>query len=239
MATGTVKWFNESKGYGFITPDEKGEDLFAHFSAIKMDGFKTLKEGQRVSFEITTGPKGKQASNIMPLNPPRQQRPAAAGLFVFWPQLGSATPMSISLQDIRAAAAALNGNIVATPVPAFAHAVRDHRRPIVLKFENQQFTASFKERGALNKLLSLHPRAAFARRDRRIGRQPRARRRLSCQAAWHPGRHRHAALHAGSEGRSHARLRCGGHPAWRVVRRGQERMRACWRRAGVSRGSSL
>jgi CspA family cold shock protein len=64
MATGTVKWFNESKGYGFITPDEKGEDLFAHFSAIKMDGFKTLKEGQRVSFEVTTGPKGKQASNI-------------------------------------------------------------------------------------------------------------------------------------------------------------------------------
>jgi CspA family cold shock protein len=65
MATGTVKWYNESKGYGFITPDEKCEDLFAHFSAIKMDGFKTLKEGQRVSFEITTGPKGKQASNIM------------------------------------------------------------------------------------------------------------------------------------------------------------------------------
>jgi CspA family cold shock protein len=64
MATGTVKWFNESKGYGFITPDDKGEDLFAHFSAIKMDGFKTLKEGQRVSFEVTTGPKGKQASNI-------------------------------------------------------------------------------------------------------------------------------------------------------------------------------
>ena len=66
MATGTVKWFNESKGYGFITPDEKGEDVFAHFSAINMDGFKTLKEGQRVSFEITSGPKGKQASNIMP-----------------------------------------------------------------------------------------------------------------------------------------------------------------------------
>jgi CspA family cold shock protein len=64
MATGTVKWFNESKGYGFITPDEKGEDLLAHFSAIKMDGFKTLKEGQRVSFEVTTGPKGKQASDI-------------------------------------------------------------------------------------------------------------------------------------------------------------------------------
>ena len=66
MATGTVKWFNESKGFGFITPDEKGEDLFAHFSSIKMNGFKTLKEGQRVSFEVTTGPKGKQASNIQP-----------------------------------------------------------------------------------------------------------------------------------------------------------------------------
>ena len=65
MATGTVKWFNESKGYGFITPDEKGEDLFAHFSAIKMDGFKTLKEDQRVSFEVTTDPKSKQTSNII------------------------------------------------------------------------------------------------------------------------------------------------------------------------------
>jgi CspA family cold shock protein len=64
MATGTVKWFNDSKGYGFITPDEGGDDLFAHFSAITMGGFKTLKEGQKVSFEVTTGPKGKQASNI-------------------------------------------------------------------------------------------------------------------------------------------------------------------------------
>jgi len=64
MATGTVKWFNDSKGYGFITPDDKSEDLFAHFSAIQMGGFKTLKEGQKVSFEVTQGPKGKQASNI-------------------------------------------------------------------------------------------------------------------------------------------------------------------------------
>src|SRR5690242_4168141 len=64
MATGTVKWFNDSKGYGFITPDDGGEDLFAHFSAINMSGFKTLKEGQKVSFEVTQGPKGKQASNI-------------------------------------------------------------------------------------------------------------------------------------------------------------------------------
>lgn len=64
MATGTVKWFNDAKGYGFITPDDGGEDLFAHFSAIQMNGFKTLKEGQKVQFELTQGPKGKQASNI-------------------------------------------------------------------------------------------------------------------------------------------------------------------------------
>lgn len=64
MAIGTVKWFNDSKGFGFITPDGGGDDLFAHFSAIQSQGFKTLQEGQRVSFDITTGPKGKQASNI-------------------------------------------------------------------------------------------------------------------------------------------------------------------------------
>jgi CspA family cold shock protein len=66
MATGTVKWFNDAKGFGFITPDEGGEDLFAHFSAIQSNGFKSLQENQRVSFEVTTGPKGKQASNIQP-----------------------------------------------------------------------------------------------------------------------------------------------------------------------------
>ena len=64
MATGTLKWFNESKGFGFITPEDGGKDLFAHFSAIQNQGFKTLAEGQRVSFEVTTGPKGLQASNI-------------------------------------------------------------------------------------------------------------------------------------------------------------------------------
>jgi len=59
-----VKWFNDSKGFGFITPDGGGEDLFAHFSEINMQGFKTLKEGQKVSFEIVDGKKGKQAAKI-------------------------------------------------------------------------------------------------------------------------------------------------------------------------------
>ncbi|SFE42687.1 cold-shock protein [Nitrosomonas sp. Nm166] len=66
MATGIVKWFNDSKGFGFITPDGGGEDLFAHFSAISSGGYKSLREGQRVTFDVTTGPKGKQASNIVP-----------------------------------------------------------------------------------------------------------------------------------------------------------------------------
>jgi cold shock protein len=64
MAIGTVKWFNSSKGFGFITPDGGGEDVFAHFSAIQAQGFKTLAENQRVSFDVTSGPKGKQAANI-------------------------------------------------------------------------------------------------------------------------------------------------------------------------------
>ena len=65
MAFGKVKWFNDAKGFGFITPDGGGEDLFAHFSAINSSGFKTLKENQAVTFDIVQGPKGKQASNIV------------------------------------------------------------------------------------------------------------------------------------------------------------------------------
>jgi CspA family cold shock protein len=65
--TGTVKWFDEPKGFGFIKPDNGGSDLFAHFSEIKGGGFKTLAENQRVEFEITQGRKGPQASSIRPL----------------------------------------------------------------------------------------------------------------------------------------------------------------------------
>ena len=64
MAEGIVKWFNDSKGFGVITPDDGRDDVFAHFSAIVEEGYKSLKEGDRVSFEVTDGPKGKQASNI-------------------------------------------------------------------------------------------------------------------------------------------------------------------------------
>ena len=64
MATGTVKWFNESKGFGFITPADGGKDIFVHFSAIVGDGFRTLAEGQEVTFESEMGPKGPQATNV-------------------------------------------------------------------------------------------------------------------------------------------------------------------------------
>ena len=64
MVTGKVKWFNDAKGFGFITPDNGGKDIFAHFSQINSSGFKSLQEGQSVSFEVTMGQKGEQASNI-------------------------------------------------------------------------------------------------------------------------------------------------------------------------------
>ena len=67
MATGIVKWFSDEKGFGFIAPDGGGKDLFAHFTAIQGSGFKTLKENQKVSFEIAQGPKGPQAQNIKPV----------------------------------------------------------------------------------------------------------------------------------------------------------------------------
>ena len=77
MAVGTVKWFNDAKGFGFIQPDDGGDDVFAHFSAIQMEGFRTLRQGGRVSFELAQGPKGLMAQAIRPLDAPAGAEPSA------------------------------------------------------------------------------------------------------------------------------------------------------------------
>jgi cold shock protein len=81
MLQGTVKWFNDAKGFGFIEPDDGSGDVFAHFSAVQMEGFKTLKQGSRVSYDVVQGPKGNLAQNIQPLEvstPTEQERTAQA-----------------------------------------------------------------------------------------------------------------------------------------------------------------
>lgn len=75
MPTGTVKWFNDAKGFGFIEPDGGGDDVFAHFSAIQMEGFRTLKQGSKVQFELVQGPKGQLAQNIAPAGAAEIQAP--------------------------------------------------------------------------------------------------------------------------------------------------------------------
>jgi cold shock protein len=76
MALGTVKWFNDAKGFGFIQPEQGGADVFAHFSAIQMEGFRTLRQGARVDFELVQGPKGQLAQNIRPVE---RARPSHSG----------------------------------------------------------------------------------------------------------------------------------------------------------------
>jgi CspA family cold shock protein len=81
MAQGTVKWFNDAKGFGFIEPEGGGDDVFAHFSAVQMDGFRTLKQGGRVSYELVQGPKGSLAQNIRPVSADMaSEAPAAAAV---------------------------------------------------------------------------------------------------------------------------------------------------------------
>lgn len=78
MTIGNVKWFNDAKGFGFIEPEGGGADVFAHFSAIEMEGFRTLKQGARVSYELVQGPKGDLAQHIRPLDPQPADRAAQA-----------------------------------------------------------------------------------------------------------------------------------------------------------------
>ncbi len=79
MATGIVKWFSDAKGFGFIEPEGGGSDVFAHFSAVQMDGFRTLRQGSRVRFDLVPGPKGDQAQNIRPLVGAEAAQAAATG----------------------------------------------------------------------------------------------------------------------------------------------------------------
>lgn len=78
MANGTVKWFNDAKGFGFIEPEGGGADVFAHFSAVQMDGFRTLKQGSKVTYDLVQGPKGDLAQNIRPLEVAARSRDASA-----------------------------------------------------------------------------------------------------------------------------------------------------------------
>lgn len=91
MALGTVKWFNDAKGFGFIEPETGGDDVFAHFSAIQMEGFRTLKQGSQVTFDLVQGPKGQLAQNITPLG--EMSGDMAGGV-----------PVAVPVEEIRTAA---------------------------------------------------------------------------------------------------------------------------------------
>ncbi len=99
MANGKVKWFNNAKGYGFILPEGGGEDLFVHYSAIQMDGYKTLKAGQDVQFEIVEGPKGLHAVNIQDVGTGEEDASGALGVSV---DLGGVSDDGSGLDDSAA-----------------------------------------------------------------------------------------------------------------------------------------
>jgi CspA family cold shock protein len=105
MATGIVKWFSDAKGFGFIEPEGGGSDVFAHFSAVQMDGFRTLRQGSRVSFDLVQGPKGDLAQNIRPLTPPAEGWAASAPTGTSAGASGSAST-GPSGPDVAGAAAA-------------------------------------------------------------------------------------------------------------------------------------
>ena len=93
MSTGQVKWLNNAKGFGFILPDDGGDDLFAHYSSISMEGYKTLKAGQSVSFDVIEGPKGLHAANIVPLDKGNNEEGSSA------PEAAAASEQESSQED--------------------------------------------------------------------------------------------------------------------------------------------
>lgn len=102
MPTGTVKWFNNAKGFGFILPEEGGEDLFAHYSSIEMDGYKTLKAGQTVMFDVVKGQKGMHATNIRVSSADAAQKPSSGQIDQVSPRLRAEADADVIAEEEHA-----------------------------------------------------------------------------------------------------------------------------------------